>query len=173
MLRLPVSWKVPDQKLHVGISWAGSDLNLINRHRSIPLTYFFELARVKGVQLYSLQIDQPKIREMNDLGGGAFIRDLSSYVRDVVDTMSLLRDLDLVITCESALGHICSTIGKECWIPYSYLGRDYRAGHDPNYDRLWTPKHRFFLQGQSQRWDKAFEQIEHELARKVAKNGAR
>ena len=166
VLRLPTSWKVPDQKLHVGISWAGSDLNLINRHRSIPLTYFFELARVKGVQLYSLQIDQPKIREMNDLGGGAFIRDLSSYVRDVVDTLSLLRDLDLVITCESALGHICSTIGTECWIPYSFLGRDYRLSYDGE-DRLWTPNHRIFPQGKTQRWDSCFERIEHELAKKV------
>ncbi len=165
-LKLPNSWKVPDQKLHVGIAWAGSELNLINRHRSIPLTYFFELARVKGVQLYSLQIDQPKIREMNDMGGGAFIRDLSSYVRDVCDTMSLLRDLDLVITCESALGHICATIGKECWIPYSYLGRDYRISHDGEY-RLWTPNHRIFHQGKSQRWDSAFERIEHELAKRV------
>lgn len=164
--QLPKSWKVPDQKLHVGIAWAGSEMNLINRHRSIPLTYFFNLARVKGVQLYSLQIDQLKIREMNDLGGGAFIRDLSSYVRDVVDTMSLLRDLDLVITCESALGHICATIGKECWIPYSYLGRDYRIGHDAE-DRLWAPCHRIFHQGKIQRWDTAFEKVEYELAKKV------
>ncbi len=167
VIKLPTSWKVPDQKLHVGIAWAGSELNLINRHRSIPLTCFFELARVKGVQLYSLQIDQPKIRDMNDLGGGAFIRDLSSYVRDVVDTMSLLRDLDLVITCESALGHICATIGTECWVPYSYLGKDYRLGFDPEHDRLWTPNHRIFHQGKTQRWDHAFERIEHELAKMV------
>jgi tetratricopeptide (TPR) repeat protein len=163
------SWKVPDQKLHVGIAWAGSELNLINKHRSIPLTHFFELARVKGVQLYSLQIDQAKIKEMNDLGGGAFIRDLSSYVRDVADSMSLIRNLDLVITCESALGHICSTIGKECWVPYSYLGRDYRAGHNPTdaADRLWTPNHRFFSQSKSQKWEPVFERIEQELAKRV------
>jgi hypothetical protein len=161
------SWKVADQKLHVGIAWAGSEQNLINRHRSIPLTHFFELARVKGVQLYSLQIDQAKIKEMNDLGASAFIRDLSSYVRDVVDTMSLLRDLDLVITCESALGHICATIGKECWIPYSFLGRDYRLGHEPEKDRIWTPNHRIFPQGKNQRWEPVFERIEQALAMKV------
>jgi tetratricopeptide (TPR) repeat protein len=164
--RLPASWRVPGQKLHVGIAWAGSDLNLINKHRSIPLTHFFDLARVKGAQLYSLQIDHPKIKEMNDLGGGAFIRDLSSYVRDIVDTMSLLRDLDLVITCESALGHICATIGKECWIPYSFLGRDYRISHNGD-DRIWTPSHRIFPQGKNQRWEPVFERIEQALAMKL------
>jgi hypothetical protein len=164
---MPQSWKVPGQKLHVGIAWAGSELNLINRHRSIPLTHFFELARVKGVQLYSLQIDQPKIAEMRDLGGGAFIRDLSSYVRDVVDSISLIRDLDLVITCESALGHICATINKKCWIPYSYLGRDYRLGHEPEHDRLWCPNHKIFMQGKQQRWDTAFEKIEQELHKEL------
>jgi hypothetical protein len=163
---LPKPWKVSDQKLHVGISWAGSDANLINKHRSIPLTYFLELARVPGVQLYSLQIDQPKIAELRDSGGAAVIRDLSSYVRDVTDTMSLLRDLDLVITCESALGHICSTVGKEAWVPYSYLGRDYRLSHSGE-DQLWS-KYRIFHQGPSQRWDKAFEEIEQELARRTA-----
>lgn len=159
-------WKVPGQKLHVGIAWAGSEQNLINRHRSIPLTHFFDLSRVRGIQLYSLQIDQARIKEMNDLGGGAFIRDLSSYVRDVCDTISLLRDLDLVITCESALGHICATIGKECWIPYSYLGRDYRIGHDAK-DRLWAPNHRIFPQGKNQRWEPVFETIEQALAMKL------
>lgn len=160
-------WKVPGQKLHVGIAWAGSEQNLINRHRSIPLTHFFELSRVRGIQLYSLQIDQPRIKEMNDLGGGAFIRDLSSYVRDIVDSMSLIRDLDLVITCESALGHVCSAINKKCWIPYSYLGRDYRLGHAPNEDRIWCPNHKIFMQGKQQRWDTVFEEIERELHKEV------
>lgn len=151
---LPTSWKVPDRKLHVGIAWRGSELNDINAHRSIPITQFLDLYNVPGIQLYSLQVDASK-QQLHDQGCAAVIRDLSGYIRDVTDTVSLLQQLDLVITCESALGHICAAAGKECWIPYSYLGRDYRIGLDGS-DRLWTPKHRIFRQANDQDWKPVF-----------------
>lgn len=153
----PTSWLVPDQKLHVGISWKGSVLNNINRHRSIPIEHFLELYRVPGVQLYSLQVGEFN-DEVNSEGTGGLIRNLVPYVRDVVDTLSLMRDLDLIITCESALGHICSLVGKPCIIPYSWLGRDYRIGHVGD-DRLWTPHHTVIRQDEDQCWEPVFEDI--------------
>ena len=144
---LPTSWMMPDQKLHVGIAWAGSSLNDINNHRSIPLQHFLELNAVPGVQLYSLQVGEHS-EDANNLGAAALIRNLVPYIRDVTDTTSLMRDLDLIITCESALGHIAAMVGKECWIPYSYLGRDYRLGCQTETERLWTPKTRVFPQGE-------------------------
>lgn len=154
---LPTSWMVPDQKLHIGIAWKGSTLNNINQHRSIPIQHFLELYRIPGVQLYSLQVGEFH-DEVNSEGTSGLIRDLTPYIRDVVDTISLLHDLDLVITCESALGHICSLIGKDCIIPYSYLGRDYRIGHSGS-DRLWTPHHTVIRQDIDQRWEPVFENI--------------
>lgn len=162
----PTSWMIPDQKLHVGVAWAGSKLNEINQHRSIPVEQFFELARIPGVQLYSLQVGE-HAEDANNAGGVALIRNLVPYIRDVVDTLSLLRDLDLVITCESALGHICALAGKECWVPYSYLGRDYRIGHS-DVDLLWTPKHKIFWQGKEQNWFPAFTKIGGLLKERVA-----
>lgn len=157
-------WKVPDRKLHIGIAWRGSSLNEINQHRSIPVTQFLDLARVPGVQLYSLQVDENK-QQMFDSGCAPIIKDLSGYVRNVCDTLSLLRDLDLVVTCESALGHICAMAGIETWIPYSYLGRDYRIGVDGS-DQLWS-KHRVFSQGNDLRWQPVFDDICAALEEKV------
>lgn len=162
---LPTSWLVPDQKLHVGIAWAGSTLNNINPHRSISVEAFMDLYRVPGVQLYSLQVGE-RSEDANNAGMGGLVRNLVPYVRDIVDTVALMRDLDLIISCESALGHIAAMAGKECWIPYSYLGRDYRLGHTGK-DRLWTPKHRVFRQGQDMRWDKVFARIVEALREKV------
>src|SRR5208282_2528121 len=163
---LPTSWMMPDQKLHVGIAWAGSPLNDINNHRSIPLEHFLELNSVPGVQLYSLQVGD-RSEDANAAGGAALIRNLVPYVRDVVDTVSLMRDLDLIITCESALGHIASMAGKECWVAYSWLGRDYRLGPQPCDDRLWTPKHRVFCQGEDLRWEPVFKEIAKALKERV------
>ena len=111
-------WKVPDRKFHIGIAWAGSPMNDIDKHRNIPIHHFMELYRVPGIQLYSLQCDARK-SDLNLWGFAPLIRDLSGYLRDVADTVSVLQSLDLVITVESALGHICSMAGKECWVPYS------------------------------------------------------
>jgi len=165
---LPRTWKLPDQKLHVGIAWAGSPQNDIDKHRSIPVEQFLDLYKVAGVQLYSLQVDAPGNQRVGDLhvaGMAGLVRDLSPYIHDVCDTTALLRELDLVICCESALAHICGLVGKECWVPYSYLGRDYRLANGN--DILWYPGHRVFRQGKDRRWEPVFQAMVGELAKKI------
>jgi len=157
-------WKVPDRKFHVGIAWRGSALNEINEHRSIPLTQFLDLYRVPGIQLYSLQVDQAK-NQLHDLGCAPIIRDLSVYISDVASTCSLLKDLDLVIGCESAIGHICTLVSKEFWCPYSWLGRDYRVGFDGK-DQIWSD-YRVFKQGMDLRWQPVFDEIVERLGKKI------
>ncbi len=169
MPRFPMSnqWKVPDRKFHIGIAWAGSPLNDIDKHRNIPIHHFMELYRVPGIQLYSLQVDTRK-SDMNLWGFAPLIRDLSGYLRDVADTVSVLQQLDLVVSVESALGHICSMFDMECWLPYSWLGRDYRLGVSEKSERLWTPKHRVFQQSPDMRWEPVFERIVEALKEKVS-----
>lgn len=158
-------WKVPDAKLHIGIAWAGSPLNDIDRWRNIPVTAFYDLYQVPGVQLYSLQVGE-RSKELMDTGGASLVRDIAPYLRNVNNTVSVLRDLDMVITVESALGHICGMIGKECIIPYSYAGRDYRIGNK-DHDVLWNPKHRIFRQGEDMQWEPVFERIAQALREKM------
>jgi tetratricopeptide (TPR) repeat protein len=158
-------WKVSDRKFHIGIAWAGSPLNDIDKHRNIPIHHFMELYRVPNIQIYSLQVDQKKA-DLNLWGFAPLIRPLDGYIRDVADSVSILQELDLVITVESALGHIASMCDKECWIPYSYLGRDYRLGCNGE-NRLWTPKHRAFQQKDDMRWEPVFDRIVEALKERV------
>jgi hypothetical protein len=174
---LPGGWRVPDRKLHIGIAWAGSPLNDINHHRSIPVEQFFDLYRVPGIQLYGLQVGQ-FAQQLYDTHGLPVVRDLSPYIRDVVDTISILRQLDLVICCESALGHIAALAGTECWMPYSRLGKDYRLGPHGKH-QLWS-NHRVFNQGEDLKWQPVFDDIEfalkariHGIDRAVGKKSAR
>ncbi len=158
---IPSQWKVSDRKLHVGIAWAGSPLNDIDRHRNIELRHFAELYRVPGIQLYGLQVGDRQ-QDIYQQGYPVLVRDLSPYCRDVCDTVSLLQGLDLVICCESALAHMSGAIGKETWIPYSYLGRDFCAGLTGD-DALWYRRHRFFRQGADQDWAPVFAKMTEEL----------
>lgn len=167
MPRYPMTpaWKVPDRKFHIGIAWSGSPMNDIDRHRNVPIFHFLEMYRVPGIQLYALQCDARK-DQLNIWGCAPLIRDLSGFVRDVADTVSILQHLDLVVTIESALGHICSMAGVEAWVPYSWLGRDYRAGVFGD-AKLWTPKTTFFQQSDDCRWEPVFEQIVSVLQERV------
>ncbi len=168
---LPTTWMVPDIKLHIGIAWAGSPLNDIDQHRNIPVTQFIDLYRVHGIQLYGLQIGD-RNKESFDSGCVSLIRDLASYVNDVADTVAILRNLDLVICCESALWHIAALADKECWVAYSYEGRDYRIGHRGE-KRLWGPKVRVFQQGVAGTWQPVFDQIVKALHERMAQPKAK
>ena len=169
--RLPVygmsdTWKMPDIKCHIGIAWAGSALNDLDKWRSFPMLHFLDLYKVPGIQLYSLQLDDRKL-DLGHFGAESLVRDMSGWVSDVVDTVAMLQHLDLVITCESALAHIAGAIGKEVWIPYSYHAHDYRLGHDGK-SMLWYGKtHRLFIQDRDMRWDKVFARITTALQEKV------
>lgn len=151
------NWKTPDRKLHIGIAWRGNPQSDIDKYRSIPFENFLELYRVPGIQLYSLQVDQHS-DEVYQQGAPVLARDLKPYIRDVSDSLAVLHHLDMVICLESALGHIAGLAGKECWIPYSYSGRDYRAGHKGD-KPIWYPKHRFFRQQKGETWRPVFDRI--------------
>lgn len=157
-----LAWKVPDRKLHVGIAWSGSALNDINKYRSIPVERFLDLCQVPGIQLYSLQKDAKK-QDLFDTGASSVVRDLSGYISDVVDTLSFMRELDLVIACESAVPHMAALAGRECWVPYSYLGLDFRIGVTGE-KAIWTPKARYFKQDADEPWDSVFKRIVAELS---------
>src|SRR5262249_38452312 len=120
-----INWRVPNRKLHIGVAWGGSPFNDINAHRSFPVTQLLTLAEVPGAQLYALQVGQ-QAQDLYDACMLSIVRDLAPNIRDVVDTLQVLSGLDMVITCESALWHIAQLAQVETWIPYSFLGRDFR-----------------------------------------------
>lgn len=162
---LPPTWKSTDCRLHIGICYEGAAANGINRWRSIPVTKFLELYRVPGIQLYSLQVGD-RVRDLHETGCAALIRDLSPHIRDATDTIAILKDLDLVISIESFLPHLCGAIEKPCWIPYSYNGRDWRVGYDGS-SVLWNPHHRVFKQDKDARWEPVFDRIVEALRERV------
>lgn len=157
------AWKSPDRQMHIGVAWAGSPANAIDIFRSFPVTDLLTLYEAgPGIQLYSLQIGE-RAADLHNAGCAALIRDLSPYVRDVSDTIGLIKHLDLIISVESALAHICAMMGRECWVPYAFHGREFRIGHDGS-DAMWCPQHRIFKQDSDATWPGVFESIRDALS---------
>jgi tetratricopeptide (TPR) repeat protein len=154
---IPMSWKSPDRKHHIGVAWSGSALSDINHQKSFPVECLLDLYKIPGVQLYSLQIDA-KNTDLHAAGCAALIRDLSPFVNDVADTTAIISNLDLIVTLESALGHIAGTCGKRTIIPYSALGNDYRLGRNGE-NIIWYDHHSVVKQKRDEPWSLTFDRV--------------
>ena len=132
----------------VGIAWQGSRTHRRDLGRSIPLAVFAPLAGVPGAKLYSLQ----KIQQ----GGTAQV---ASATRSTTfrhrletfdDTAAAVKDLDLVISCDTSLAHLAGGLGIPVWVAIGTVP-DWRwlLGRD---DSPWYPTLRLFRQRQRGEW---------------------
>jgi Tfp pilus assembly protein PilF len=164
-------WKLPGKKLHVAVAWGGSPLNDVDKYRTIEVRHFLEFARVPDTQFYSLQVG-PRSVEAHNLGSNMILNDITPHISDVTDTIAILRHMDLVICCDTALGHIAGLIGKEAWIALSFNGCDWRFGRDGD-GSLWYPNHKAYRQGMDMRWEPVFDRMIEDLTERVSSMEAR
>lgn len=141
----------------VGIVWQGSSQYPDDRLRSIPLSHFESLAGVKGVRLFSLQ----KYEGTEQLAGKATrfpVIDLGPKVDEAtgpfMDTAAIMKNLDLVISCDTASAHLAGALGVPVWLPLS-VSSDWRWGLNRE-DSPWYPTMRLFRQKEQGDWREVF-----------------
>jgi hypothetical protein len=159
--RCTVPFKNPSANRHIGICWGGNKDCAIEKFRRVPLKLLRRLADIPGVQLYSLQVGELQ-PEIHSTGYSTFIKDLSPYIKDVADTFGIIRQLDLVVSAETMVGHIAGACGIPTFLLYSIMGRDFRLGHAGN--SIWYPKHSVFKQENIDDWTQPIEKIYNNIA---------
>jgi hypothetical protein len=148
------SWRdrLAGETFKVGLVWQGNPRADVERGRSIPLRLFASLAALPGVELISLQkehgLDQlemlPEHMAVRDLGlayeGGSF-----------ADTAAIIANLDLVITCDTSVGHLAGALGRPTWIAVNAVS-DWRwmTGRE---DSPWYSSVRLFRQPRRGDWE--------------------
>lgn len=95
----------------VGISWKGSPGYAMDALRSASLEAFCPLFDLPGAAFYSLQV-QPGPQEITNLGLDGFIADLGSTLKDFRDTARAIAAMDVLVTTDSANGHLAGALGK-------------------------------------------------------------
>jgi hypothetical protein len=90
------------------------------------------------------------------------VTDLSPMIRDAADTAGVLRRMDLIVTCESFLGHLAGALDLPCWVAASKRGRDWRIGTRGERP-LWYDKTRIWRQGDDLAWPGVFARMVEEL----------
>ena len=158
----------PYSGLKVGITWQGGLNFKADRIRSIPLARFAPLAHVPGVQLFSLQ-KGPGCEQISAIADKFSLVDLGPLL-DVeggafLDTAAVIKNLDLVVACDTAIGHLAGALGQRHWLAMS-LDSEWRWMLDRS-DSPWYPTVRLFRQRQLGDWDQVFRDMAVELAKLV------
>jgi hypothetical protein len=158
--------------LRVGLCWAGGTRpdqlvqDSFDQRRSLPLAAFAPLAGVDGALFYSLQ-KGPPAEQLGELisqdWAGPEIVDLTAELRDFDDSAALVANLDLVITCDTAIAHLAGGLGKPVWI----LNRFDACWRwlDGREDSPWYPTARLFRQDEPGDWAGVMSRVEADLRR--------
>lgn len=157
----------------IGVAWQGSRHHRGDRERSIPLSEFEPLARVPGVQLISLQRDSGE-DQLEQVRSRFRIIDyadcLDRAAGPFMDTAALMHSLDLVISCDSAVGHLAGAMGIPAWVALS-ASPDWRWLRNRD-DSPWYPTLRLFRQTSHGQWSDVFERMSDSVARIIASTQA-
>jgi len=137
----------------VGICWRGKPTYRSDRQRSIPLTHFESLASVPGVRLLSLQ-KGPGAEQVPTAGFP--VAELPGLDEDAafVDTAAVMKNLDLVVSCDTAAGHLAGALAVPVWLALSFVP-DWRwvMGQEAS---PWYPTLRLFRQEVGGEWRGVF-----------------
>jgi hypothetical protein len=140
----------------IGIAWQGSLQNRNDRDRSIPLDCFEPLARCSGVQLLSLQ-KGAGVEQLPEVTKRFPVTELGSRLEDFMDTAAVLANLDLVVTCDTAVAHLAGALGAAVWVAIPFVP-DWRWLLDRS-DSPWYPTTRLFRQESRGDWQGVFQRI--------------
>jgi hypothetical protein len=145
-----------DGALKVGIAWQGNPDYRADHRRSIALREFLPLLRCDGIRFYNLQ-KGPGSEQLADLPPDVAVTDFGDALdRDgaFVDTAAVMRNLDLVISSDTAIPHLAGALGVEVWMALPHMP-DWRWGLDGEIS-LWYPSMRIFRQTIRDDWAGVF-----------------
>jgi tetratricopeptide (TPR) repeat protein len=163
------------QGLKVGLNWRGNreaEKYAALQARSFPLSAAAPLARLPGVTLVSLQKGAGAAEcRQGELGGSLLqLTDPEHVGADEIadETAALVKNLDLVITADTALAHLAGALGVPVWVVLQSVP-DWRwlTGRD---DSPWYPSMRLFRQRVAGDWHEVLERVAEALAVIVSVN---
>jgi FkbM family methyltransferase len=150
----------PGARLMVGICWAGKPTHKNDHNRSAGIEPFLALMDDPKIAFYSLQ-KGPRAADLVTSGAAALVEDLSPRIEDFADTARLMRQLDLVITVDTAVAHLAGALGIPVWVAIPAT-IDWRWMRERN-DSPWYPSMRLFRQERSGDWAAPFAEMKAAL----------
>ncbi len=154
---LPVNGDRP----RIGLFWAGRPEYKADRMRSLPpesLAALVDVLATAGGSLHSLQVG-PRQVDLETLRHP--ILDHGDRFRDFADTASVMAELDLVVTIDSAVAHLAGALGRPAWVMLSYVP-EWRW-LERRSDSPWYPASRLYRQLRRGDWESVIGAIAADL----------
>ena len=148
-----------NSNIKIGLKWAGNKLHQDDRKRSMPLKKFKPLFDLP-YDFHSLEIEYNKDDEklLNEIPN---LNCHKNQIPGLDNTAGLMESMDLVITVDTGINHLCGAIGKPFWILLSHVP-DFRWFLDCN-NSPWFPTAKLYRQTSRGDWDAVINRIKKDL----------
>ena len=111
--------KLKKNTKNIGLKWTGNKLYWDDENRSTSLNKILDLFELP-YDFHSLEIDYSDTDEMTVSN----IKNLHCHkkeLRGLDKTAAFIENLDLVITTDTSIAHLCGALNKPCWVMLSKL----------------------------------------------------
>lgn len=152
----------PPGGLSVGVVWAANPKNkAMYRHKSLPLRLLMprlhDLLELDLIDLHSLQFGTDQ-SQLDPWQQHERITDWSTRIHDFADTAHVIRQLDLVITVDTAVAHLAGALNRPTWL-LLHRNCDFRWLLERS-DSPWYPRClRLFRQPNHGDWSSVVQQL--------------
>ena len=134
----------------IGLCWQGGRGHDVDLWRSASLLQFMPVIEAaQTASFLSLQKVDDRA-EIEAAGLVVKVRSVAKELDDFADTAGLIANLDLVITVDTAVGHLAGALGKPVWLLLAEAA-DFRWMRNRS-DSPWYPHHCLFRQRQNGDW---------------------
>jgi ADP-heptose:LPS heptosyltransferase len=148
----------------IGICWCSSPLyNNTTKEksvspRSIPLTLFEPMLAYEAATFISLQCGFG-VEQLKEVSGRRplVFEDIDTTHGRFMDTMAIMKNLDLVVTVDTSIAHIAGALGIPVWIILPKCS-DFRWFTDRT-NSVWYPSMRIFRQKPYEEWEPVLKEV--------------
>jgi|ETN07SMinimDraft_1059922.scaffolds.fasta_scaffold01530_9 Tfp pilus assembly protein PilF len=148
----------------VGINWQGRKTYGADHLRSIPLNYFNDLFSIEKINFISLQkgfgLEQIKNFKHKDKLYN-FSKEVDNGENIFEDTIGILQNIDLVISIDSSLVHLSSTLGIKTFALLHFCP-DWRWNLMTK-EFSWYDNLKIYRQEEVNKWDSVFSLLKKDL----------
>lgn len=152
-------------RFKVGIVWTGSLTYRANAFRSFSHSEFHRLLDIPEVQMVSLY-KGPKLAEFEADGSNQLIVDAGSRDRDFGDCAAMMREMDLIITSDTATAHLAGSLGCPVWTLLHWDA--FWLWRPAGEQTPWYPSMRLIRQTTPGDWAGVFERVHADLTAQIA-----
>ena len=156
----------------VGITWQGSTRRVLDIGRSAPLAVFAPLAGIEGVRLVAIQRG-PGSEQLDQVGfRGKVLKLDEDFDADgaFLDTAALLQNLDLVVTTDTSMAHLCGALAVPALVALRTVP-DWRWGRAGG-QSIFYPSLELVRQTTPGDWDDVFARITQKVRARRDARGA-